>query len=344
MQLVTSLRDISLQIRKGILPSDGSLFTRLKRCVGLSATICLLWVTATVSPGKAAPAQPYGWSDQLDLPKEYGEVIYRINPRSPRQLYIIGISHRDPGSGANAATTVRAQMEIFRIGEWLKSHRHLNLLLPEGYFAGDEACSPRLPSAVQATEYTRPEQVANSLLQVRLTAENIFVNAEMLLMEYHSFNASQVEDKEIYDAVRCSLGKLDSDKSAGTDGADAIAEIQYLQEIRTARLLQRIPAIIENAYVKGAVRERAALFTIGLNHIKDIFRYVENAGIDIASQPGSTIQPDDLNTGLNLLRTGYGITIILPHTLATNGELLQLTKIDKILLADGNYSRKMSEN
>lgn len=344
MQLVTSLRDILLQIRNDILPSDGSLSARLKRCAGISATICLLWVTTTVSPGPAAPTQPYAGSDQLDLPKEYGKVIYRINPRSPRQLYIIGIGHRDPGSGANDTTTVRAQMEIFRIGEWLKTHRHLNLLLPEGYFGGGEACAPRLPSVVQAIESLQPAQVGNSLLQERLAAESTFVNAEMLLMEYHSFHASQVEDKEIYDAVRCSLGKLNSGKSARTDGADAITEIQYLQEIRTARLLQRIPTIIENAYVNGAVRERAALFTIGLNHIKDIFRYVENGGIDIASQPGSTIQPDDLNTGLNLLQTGYGITIILPHTLATNGELLQLTKIDKILLADDSSSRRMSKD
>lgn len=67
----------------------------------------------------------------LDMPAEYGDIIFRINPHSPKQLYIVGISHQDPNSGANNSTTVQTQMEIFRIGEWLKANRRLDLLLPE---------------------------------------------------------------------------------------------------------------------------------------------------------------------------------------------------------------------
>jgi hypothetical protein len=96
--------------------------------------------------------------------------------------------------------------------------------------------------------------------------------------------------------------------------------------------------VIEDEFLNGAIGNRTALFTIGLNHIKDIFRYINNDEIHIASPIGSDIQPDILNTRLNLLKTGYGVTIIIPRTLANNHKLLEMTRIDRIILADGKYS------
>jgi hypothetical protein len=312
----------------------------IKSCIplsGIALISCFLFLSSfnTVS---ASPEVAHSSKDYLDMPLEYGEVIYRINAQSPKQLYIIGISHKNPDSGENDSTTVQTQMEIFRIGEWLKKERHLNLLLPEGYFSDKHKGSALKASVSQSIRAFHPVDPDNRLIQKKLAADTPFMNAEMLLMEYHSFHASQVEDRNTYDAVRSSLGKLKTSGSKRSMSTGNLAELLYLQEVRTAQILQNIPDVIEDEFLNGAIGNRTALFTIGLNHIKDIFRYIKNDEIHIASPIGSDLQPDILNTRLNLLKTGYGVTIIIPRTLANNHKLLEMTRIDRIILADGKYS------
>ena len=274
------------------------------------------------------------------MPAEYGDVIFRINPHSPNQLYIIGISHRDPNSGANNSTTVRTQMEIFRMGEWLKKNRGLDLLLPEGYFGAEKTISSPAPSAIHAS-IPLPPVPDNAYLQKSLAADSPDVNAEKLLMQHYHLHASQVEDRNIYHAVLGSLSKLKTTMDGSDDIAGNIAELIYLQQVRTAQLLQNIPGVIEYEFLRGAVDNRSALFTIGLNHIKDIFRYIQNEEIYIESPRG---QSDTLTSTLNLLQNGYGITIIIPRTLADDPKLLRMTHIDRILLADGEHSGRNLQN
>ena len=293
---------------------------------------------SVVASPERAPDQTGGY---LDMPAEYGDAIFHINPHSPKQLYIIGISHRDPNSGANNSTTVQTQMEIFRIGEWLKENRRLDLLLPEGYFAAGKTISSPAPSALHATNQLRPI-LDNAYLQESLTADSPSVNAEKLLMQHYNLPAYQVEDRRIYNAVRSSLGKLQTAGNGSDVIAGNIAELIYLQEVRTAQLLQNIPGVIEDEFLRGTVGNRSALFTIGLNHIKDIFRYIENEEIYI--EPPSGIQSDSLISNLNLLQRGYGITIIIPRTLADDHNLLRMTNIDQIFLADGDQSRLVQQN
>jgi hypothetical protein len=100
--------------------------------------------------------------------------------------------------------------------------------------------------------------------------------------------------------------------------------------------------VIEYEFLRGAVGNRSALFTIGLNHIKDIFRYIENEKIYIESPNG--IQSDTLVSNLTLLQSGYGITIIIPRTLADDHKLLRMTNVDRILLADGEHSKLNRQN
>ncbi len=71
-----------------------------------------------------------------------------------------------------------------------------------------------------------------------------------------------------------------------------------------------------------------------MNHIKDIFRYIQNDRIHISSPIGLVAQPDFICSSLNLLNTGYGVTIIIPRTLANDHKLVQVTSIDRIILAD----------
>ncbi len=314
------------------------IFTSTRSRPVIAFIFCFIWLVTPVNIVSASPNVPNTPADFPSMPQQYGEVIYRINSQSPKQLYIIGINHKDPDSGANNSTTVQTQMEIFRIGEWLKKNRSLNLLLPEGYFTDKTAVAARKPSNFQTLDTFNTVDPDNLLIQKKLTADTPYVNAEMLLMQYHGFHASQVEDKGNYDAVRDSLCKLNSQPSRS---AGNMAELLYLQEIRTAQILQNIPDVIEDEYLSGSIKNHFALFTIGLNHITDIFRYIQDDAIHLTSPAGSKGLPYFICSSLNLLNKGYGVTIIIPRTLANDNKLLQMTSIDRILVADDKNPERL---
>lgn len=293
----------------------------------LFALYALTMVLPVPASAEIAPAAGFA-----ELPPEYGKVIYRINENSPKQLYIIGISHRDPQSGRNGTTTIQAQADIFRIGEWLHQNRELQLLLPEGYFTAAETCPPALVHGPS-------DQLDSSLLKEKLADESRFVNAEMLLRENCRLRVSQVEERSIYDAVFDSLRNL---KTEGTQSSpqERLAQLQYLQEVRTAVLLQKIPAIVDRELSSGTIDNQSAMFTIGLNHLQDIVRFFQNNSIEIKSPAAARVQPANYTAELNLLKTGFGVTVIIPRTLAEDARLLQMTKLDRILLAYGQTGQE----
>ncbi len=327
MRRLPTPQEISRLVRPSNLSFNPGIFLIFCLCLAAIPFNCV-----------ASPEKLENYHDYMDMPFEYGEVIYHTNTKSPKQLYIIGISHRDPDSGANNSTTVQTQMELFHIGEWLKKTRNLNLLLPEGYF--NDCRSSNIPSGVQAIKALDSYSLDNRFLEEKLEADAPFMNAEMLLMEYRSFHACQVEDRNVYNAVRSSLGRLKKSEGQPFESASNIAELRYLQEKRTAQLLQNIPAVIEDEVHRGFTGNQSALFTIGLSHIEDIIRYIENKSIYISSPADSTGLPDVLERKLNLLNSGYEITIIIPRTLMDDHKLLQLTNINRILLAAGKYPRQ----
>lgn len=253
-------------IRHLVLLRNRNLF----QVLSLFITALLLLSTVCAIPALQAASIPIVESKEcLEVPYEYGEVIYRVNPQSSRQLYIIGTSHLNVSTGVNCSTTVEAQKEIYRIGEWLKKSGRLELLLPEGYF-NEIDCSVKTSQIVRGKNELAGYFIDNTQLEKELSGK-AFVNAEILLMEHLKLPACQVENRTIYHAVRGSLDKL---LNAGIQPADfqqAIKDIRFQQEVRSAQLLQDIPGIIEEQYNHGTIVERSALLTIGLNHIKHIF-------------------------------------------------------------------------
>ncbi len=213
MPFFASLHNTFCFPHRNTAPSGSRLFSSSLSRSGIALIICLFWIFSTCNTTSASPKVSKSSADFLDIPSAYGKIIYRINPQSPKQLYIIGINHKDPDSGANNSTTVQTQLEIFRIGEWLKKNVNLNLLLPEGYFSDKKAVAAHKPAGFQTLDTFNPVHLDNLLIQEKLTADKPYVNAEMLLMEYHRYHASQVEDKGNYDAVRNSLCKLSAAKA-----------------------------------------------------------------------------------------------------------------------------------
>jgi hypothetical protein len=309
-----------------------------------SLAVTLLFCALNFLPISASSGDQYEISDFFDMPFEYGEVIYRIHGSSPKQLYIIGISHRDSQNGMNGSTTIQTQTDIFRIGEWLNRNRKMQLLLPEGYFDG-KGNYPAISQSLKKVNNQSSAQLDNIFLEQKFADENRFVNAEMLLMENFNMRVCQVEDRPIYDAVRNSLHNLKKADTAGdTPLSERLAELQYLQETRTVKLLQKIPSLIDDAVCDGTVKDRSAMFTIGLNHIQDIVRYFENDAINIALPLSERFQPASYKSELNLIKNGYGVTIIIPRTLANDRKLLRMTNLDRVFLAERDQPQQARIN
>lgn len=311
--------------------------------------LIFFWVVFLCCPVCPASGGTYtdSPSDGLDLfglPTQYGQIIYQNSGSGAKQLYIIGISHRDPLNGSAAPTTLKAQTEIFRIGEWLKKTRDMQLLLPEGYFQ-DTAGSPS-PSAGPregVPHFSSGETtffLDNDLLFRQLEDAQRFVNAEMLLMDNYHLPASQIEDRQVYDAVRRSLSSLYKRASEAEDALAArLAELSYLQQTRTATLLQNIPSVIDLQMQSGLIHNRSAMFTIGLNHLQDIIRYLQDDAISIDAPAREGRDGTRYKAELNLHKNGYGVTVILPRTLADDRQLLQLTNLDHIFPAAARQSQ-----
>ncbi len=298
----------------------------------LAGVVILLFpvMVLALSAGRMAHAStPAGF---LDMPDEYGKTIYRINADSPRQLYIIGIGHRSPETLAGPSSIVHTQMEIYRIGEWLHKNVDVNLLLPEGYFRNEEKSHEYGDTSVYHSTRLPSPRLDNDFLRQKLGSTTTFVNAEMLLMEYLRLPASQVEDRKIYNAVRTCLKSLNTAGRKSENVRPIAEELRSLQEKRTASILQKIPAVIEKEYHRGTIGNHSALFTIGLNHIEDIHTYIDSNHGYLNSASITEENNSGSRSRLNLLDSGYGITIILPRTLAADSDLLKMTRLDHLSL------------
>jgi hypothetical protein len=254
------------------------------------------------------------------LPSVYGKVIYSYNENSPKKLYIIGINHRDSQSRLNGNRTARTQAEVYRIGEWLNRNGKLDVLLPEGFFSAKNPVPEPRPVPQGVT-------LDNKLLEQKLADDSCFVNAEMLLMEHFQTPACQVEDRQLYNAVLNTVVKLKAKADDPAACQSLIAEIDYLQERRTAAILQKIPEVIEEKFLDGSIKNENALLTIGLNHIHTIINYLEQKSIHIKPPSSNSLTKDDDITDLKLLKEGFGVIIIIPNALIQDQAILKMTKL-----------------
>jgi len=72
-------------------------------------------------------------------PAEYGKILYECNPVQEKQLFIIGMGHRDALTGSNGRWPARIQAEVYKLGEWRIRQEGVGLVLPEGFFKNPEA-------------------------------------------------------------------------------------------------------------------------------------------------------------------------------------------------------------
>jgi hypothetical protein len=268
----------------------------------------------------------------LKIPAEYGEVIYQSSKKSPNQLFIIGISHRDFFTLRNGSNTARVQAEVYKIGDWFIHNEGVELLLPEGFFKNGAA---KIEEGNPKAEFKKGSSCAEfsdtKALQERLSDDKVYVNAEMLLKESHQLRTDQVEDKELYDAVTKCITKLLYSKMDSSHFLLLRSELDYLQDRRTAAMLQKIPEIVDKESRLGNIKNRKGILTTGLSHISKIIEYLNNKRITIHSPLPISRKNEDYLAELNLTKQNFAVYITLPRTLANDQRALEINGLGKIM-------------
>jgi hypothetical protein len=281
----------------------------------------LLLVTAVVLLGLLLPRT----ATAAMVPEQYGQVLFsKAGDSSDKHIYIIGHSHRSSVSGANGQHTVSSQAQVYRLGEWLIREKGIDLLLPEGFFRRQPAISPVTPVAYRTVNAT---VLDHATLEEQLSDTSAFVNADILLTRNYGIRLQQVEDEKVYRAVGEVLRNL-VQRQPGEPKRFCESELRYLQELRSAVMLQNIVGVVDEEHRLGHIAQRQAIFTIGMAHVGEIIRFLENEAITIPPAQVEGYQPyADL---LKLTEAGYGVTVILPRALVDDQEALRLARLDKI--------------
>ncbi len=262
----------------------------------------------------------------LRIPPEYGEVVFRYNEKSPNQVFIIGMSHRDTLTRTNGSNTSKVQAEVYKIGDWLIQNEQLDLLLPEGFFRTEK------PKA-ENSKVLSTRSLDIKTVEKKLSDNRVFVNAEMLLKESCGVRIEQVEDKGCYDAVGNAIYKLVSCGNDSSEYALFKSDLDYLQEKRTAVMLQKIPQIINDEFRQGNIRNKKAIFTIGMSHLHLIIRYLNENKIPVFASPSKKNEGENYITDLSLAKENFGVCVIIPRTLANDQKVLETNRLEKVIAA-----------
>jgi hypothetical protein len=282
------------------------------------ATALLLGATFRAEEVFAASAAQLQPATELCVPSEYGEIVYQRNSHCPRQIFIVGQSHRSALTGQAELDTVKVQTEIYRIGEWLIREKNVKLLLPEGFFR--KGSRENLSTANSPRKSIRLD---NQSLEAALSDTSRFVNSDMLLNSSYDIRLGQVEDEQLYRDIDRLLRKARQENSLSL-----LAKLDSLQDERTAVMLQNIPEVVEEAFRAGRIDNRRAMFTIGLAHVGDIINFLQSGSLQLPTDRSGLTKGQDAGTSLKLLDRGYGVTVIIPRTLAEDKQALRMCKLE----------------
>lgn len=308
-----------------IIPGRVEMFLNLRiLCTPLIifALSLLGWLSLAPTTGFAIEKAPTHFRQTVEgaffLPSEYGQVIYQTNPDSPKQIYVIGQSHRSAITGKDNQDIVKVQAEIFRIGEWLIQQKNVGMLLPEGFFQSLSSSEVFYPRKIVRENVDLNSQT----LQEQLSGAE-FVNADMLLNANYNIPLGQVENEGLYRNIRQLLGQATRENNFSV-----LSRIHGLQGKRTAVMLQNIPGTVDAALAQGRISHPRAIFTIGLGHIGEIIDFLQQGFLPHPDNSEISTGANRTEVGLKLLDQGYGVTVIIPKTLAENEQMLRLARLE----------------
>jgi hypothetical protein len=135
----------------------------------------------------------------------------------------------------------------------------------------------------------------------------------MLLHQNYGVRLRQVEDRELYGSVKNFL--CEGLKSGTALSSSFGAELDYLQERRSATILQSIPGVIEAEQKEGSPEVAGAMLTIGLAHLDEIVQFLKDGEIRIPALKNSDSDCQGFTSELELLKKEVGVTVIVPRVL-----------------------------
>jgi hypothetical protein len=207
------------------------------------------------------------------------------------------------------------------MGEWLIRQEGVELLLPEGFFKGPAGSKISGAGAPNSEKKKSAAPMDLQALEAKLADRNTFINAEILLKRNYPIILQQVEDKACYEEVSALMGKVFGGQCPADEFTRTRAELDFLQNKRTAVMLQKIPEIIDREYTEGRIKNPKAIFTIGLAHIAPILKYLADGGIRSAGN-------QDFQE-LNLQRHNSRVSVLIPRALAEDPILLKNNGLGK---------------
>lgn len=268
--------------------------------------------------------------DCAGLPPQHGKVLYQCNEKAPHQLFVIGICHPSTVTRDIKEYTLRVQAEVFKIGEWLVQNQGVELLLPEGYFFKGKA-----KDRINSEDGKKEGWELQDLKSLEALLSERGANAELLLKNRYSLRMQQVEDERLYQAGYRVLSRMRDGTKDAVEYRTLSSKLKYLGEMRTASILQRSPEIIRREFKEGHIKSQKAALTIGIYHLAHIIRYLQEREIKVFSPLlASEVRPDYL-APLNLLKENYGISLILPKTLAEDQKILRTNGLEREVLPNG---------
>jgi hypothetical protein len=225
--------------------------------------------------------------------------------------------------------TSKVQAEVYRISDWLIDREGVQLLLPEGFFS--EGLVKGKATGVAPSEDVCGDPAHLEGLEAKLADESRFVNAEMLLQADHPVGLRQVEDSSLYRAAQdCLLGLTQGSRGI-RETYQLKSKLDYLQERRTAAILQRVPEVIGEDFQQGKIQSQKAVLTIGASHLPSMLRYLKEKRITIHAPLFTSDQNLDYISDVNLIKEKFAVFVILPKTIAQDRKILEANGLEKIV-------------
>ncbi len=96
-------------------------------------------------------------------------------------------------------------------------------------------------------------------------------------------------------------------------------------------MLQKIPQIVNDEFRQGNIKSKKAIFTIGMVHLHEIITYLNEKRIKIHAPLWASNGNGDYTAELNLQKENFGVSVIIPRTLANDQKTLEITKLNEIV-------------
>mgnify|MGYP001585403256 CR=1 FL=1 len=266
-----------------------------------------------------------GTSESRAFSQKYGEVVYQRDLHLPNHLYIVGqrhrIDHLKDAFGEELFKTLKrestvikktplAQVEIYRIIEFLIKNKDLGLILQEGAFSEDDYSSllRELKESFGEERIRKLKKIDDKNLEKVLGFEDFPFTGSQLVSLSYNIGIQGPESKQTYEFI-IEITK----KFIGRD-ATLIRRINdYMNELRSAAVLANSPVVIEREHKLGRIKNRKAAIVIGNHHLDELIRFIDGDRIFIEGAPEANL--DKVEGKLNLREKGYGVTVIRPKSL-----------------------------